>query len=192
MPEPAPKKLFHIATFGCRTNQADTAALRDEFFQSSFQETDDSSLADVVVVNSCTVTHRSDQQVRQLVRRFRRLNPKAKLVVTGCYAQRSPRELASIPGVTAVVGNTHKGRLVQLTELVGVNPAGFVELAPVYRDSFDGSRALEPSSPARPGERVDELAPSSRSRTAAMPAAPTASFPRCEVTYPHNRVHSLC
>ena len=148
------KKLFHIATFGCRTNQADTAALRDEFFQSSFEETDDSSRADVVVVNSCTVTHRSDQQVRQLVRRFRRRNPEAKLVVTGCYAQRSPRELASIPGVTAVVGNSHKGRLVQLTELVSVNPAGFTELAPVYRDSFDGSRALEPSPARRTGGRT--------------------------------------
>ncbi len=147
-------KRFHIATFGCRTNQADTAALRDEFFQSSFEETDDSRRADVVVVNSCTVTHRSDQQVRQLVRRFRRGNPKAKLVVTGCYAQRSPQELASIPGVTAVVGNSHKGRLVQLTELAPVSPAGFAELVPVYRDSFSASRALEPSPARRTGGRT--------------------------------------
>ena len=148
------KKLFHIATFGCRTNQADTAALRDEFFQSSYQETDDSRRADVVVVNSCTVTHRSDQQVRQLVRRFRRQNPQARLVVTGCYAQRSPRELAGIPGVTVVIGNSHKDRLVQLSEQVAVSPAGFAELAPIYRDSFDGSRALQPIPARQTGGRT--------------------------------------
>ncbi len=147
-------RLFHIATFGCRTNQADTAALRDEFLQSSFEETDDSSRADVLVVNSCTVTHRSDRQVRQLVRRFQRSNPEAKLVVTGCYAQRSPAELARIPGVTAVVGNSHRHRLVQLTEPAPMRPAGFSELAPIYRDGFNGSRALAPSPARRTGGRT--------------------------------------
>ncbi|HSR49561.1 MAG TPA: tRNA (N(6)-L-threonylcarbamoyladenosine(37)-C(2))-methylthiotransferase MtaB [Acidobacteriota bacterium] len=109
-------RKFHIATFGCRTNQADSAALRQDFLDRGYRETDDRSQADVVVVNSCTVTHRSDQQVRQLTRRLRRDNPTARLLVTGCYAQRQPRALARIKGVDAVVGNTRKSELVQLAE----------------------------------------------------------------------------
>ena len=148
------RKLFHIATFGCRTNQADTAALREDFSQAFFDETDDPRRAHVVVVNSCTVTHRSDQQVRQLVRRLRRHNPEAQLLVTGCYAQRDPRALARIPGVNAVVGNSHKDRLVQMVEDASSSPAGFRELAPVYRDSFDGSRVLAAGSTRRTGGRT--------------------------------------
>ncbi len=148
------QKLFHIATFGCRTNQADTAALREDFFQASFDETADPGRAHVIVVNSCTVTHRSDQQVRQLVRRFRRRNPQAKLLVTGCYAQRDPGALARIPGVTTVVGNSHKDHLVKLGQEAPVHPAGFRELAPVYRDSFDGSRILRAGSARRTGGRT--------------------------------------
>ncbi len=87
-------KKFYIATFGCRTNQADSAAVREDLLSREFEETRDSRAADVIVVNSCTVTHRSDQQVRQLTRKLRRQNPAARLVVTGCYAQRAPRSLA--------------------------------------------------------------------------------------------------
>ena len=92
-------KTFYIATFGCRTNQADSAALRQDFLEGGYQETGKCEEADVIVVNSCTVTQRSDQQVRQMARRLRRGNPQARLLVTGCYAQRDPKAVAKVAGV---------------------------------------------------------------------------------------------
>lgn len=99
---------FHIVTFGCRVNQADTAAIRSDLVRRGLVESDQIGDCAMVVVNSCTVTHRSDQQVRQAVRRLRRANRQARLVITGCYAQRDPQTLARIPGVDAVVGNADK------------------------------------------------------------------------------------
>jgi threonylcarbamoyladenosine tRNA methylthiotransferase MtaB len=70
--------------------------------------------ADLVIVNTCTVTHRSDQQVRQAIRRLHRENPDARVVVTGCYAERDPEALAAIPGVSLVIGNADRDRLPEL------------------------------------------------------------------------------
>ncbi|MDA2930826.1 tRNA (N(6)-L-threonylcarbamoyladenosine(37)-C(2))-methylthiotransferase MtaB, partial [Acidobacteria bacterium AH-259-O06] len=138
-------KRFYIATFGCRTNQADSAALRQDFLSSDFEETQQWMQADVIVVNSCTVTSRSDQQVRQLTRRLRRENPQARMVVTGCYAQRAPRALASIPGVDAVVGNSHKNDIVQIataSESGKTRLPNHAEIAAIYQDDFRKVRAI--------------------------------------------------
>ncbi|HLV00792.1 MAG TPA: tRNA (N(6)-L-threonylcarbamoyladenosine(37)-C(2))-methylthiotransferase MtaB [Acidobacteriota bacterium] len=134
-------KKFFVATFGCRTNQADSAAIRQAFLDQSFLEADDHRQADVIVVNSCTVTHRSDQQVRQLARKMRRENPSAKIVLTGCYAQRSPEAAARIEGLDFVVGNTFKGQIVEIAN--SPVPAGVSELAEVYRDDFRKVRAID-------------------------------------------------
>ena len=66
------------------------------------------SEADVVLVNTCSVTAEADRAARAFIRRAHRLNPEARIVVTGCYAQRAPQELAALAGVSAVVGNSHK------------------------------------------------------------------------------------
>ena len=129
-------RTFHIVTFGCRTNQADSGALREAFLSRGYIE-QVKPRADVVVVNSCTVTQRSDQQVRQMVRRLRRSNPKAKLIITGCYAQRDPSALSNIEGVDAVVGNTHKSEVVSIATKGSIDPLGFSEVTRVFRDSFD-------------------------------------------------------
>lgn len=135
-----PRKFF-ISTFGCRTNQADSAALRQDFLDGCYQETDRWAEADVIVLNSCTVTHRSDQQVRQLARKLRRENPCARIVLTGCYAQRDPHSLARIPGIDAVVGNTRKSDIFEIAHLP--LPPTHRELAAVYRDDFRKVRALD-------------------------------------------------
>lgn len=132
---------FFIATFGCRTNQADSAGLRDAFLQAGYQEAQYPADAAVIVVNSCTVTHRSDQQVRQLARRLRRENPAARLVVTGCYAQRDPERLARVEGVDLVVGNTHRDDLVPIS-LDATRPADG-RPATVYRDEWVRFRSIE-------------------------------------------------
>lgn len=148
-------KKFYLATFGCRTNQADSAAIRDDFLQHRFKETQTSTQADMIVVNSCTVTHRSDQQVRQMVRRLRRENPQARLVVTGCYAQRDPAALAAIPGVDAVVGNTHKHDLVPLSHRLNQpRPAGKGELTAILRDDFQRIRRFDIGSAHQVGGRT--------------------------------------
>ncbi|MBI4460489.1 MAG: tRNA (N(6)-L-threonylcarbamoyladenosine(37)-C(2))-methylthiotransferase MtaB [Acidobacteria bacterium] len=98
----------HTINFGCRASQADGAVLETDLCERGFQAVAEPSQADVVVLNSCTVTATADAELRQIVRRIHRENPAAKILVTGCYAQRSPEELAALPGVEWVVGNSHK------------------------------------------------------------------------------------
>lgn len=105
---------FSVWTFGCRCNQADSAAIREGLCRHSMQESENHLDADLVVINTCTVTHRTDQQVRQAVRRLHRENPDARLVLTGCYAERDPETLAAIPGVSLVVGNAKRESLPQI------------------------------------------------------------------------------
>lgn len=103
--------LFYLCTFGCRCNQADSADMRARLCAGSLQETADQRDAGLIVVNTCTVTRRADQQVRQTVRRLHRENPGARIVVTGCYAERDPGTLAALPGVSLVLGNADRARL---------------------------------------------------------------------------------
>src|SRR5437867_2082179 len=105
---------FFVYTFGCRCNQADSAAIREGLFRRRMGEAETHRDADLLVVNSCTVTRSTDRNVRQMVRKLHRENPGARLVVTGCYAQRDPQALSSIAGVDLVVGNGDKDRLAEL------------------------------------------------------------------------------
>ncbi len=105
---------FFLSTFGCRCNQADSAGIRARLCGRSLHEAENSLDADLIVVNSCTVTRRADQQVRQTVRRLHRENPGARIVVTGCYAERDPETLAAIPGVSLVLGNADRDRLAEV------------------------------------------------------------------------------
>ena len=108
-----PVPTFHVENFGCRATQADGAALERQFESRGLARAakDD---ADFVILNTCTVTHSADQDARAAIRRLQRHNPHAKILVTGCYAQRAPEEIAALPGVTAVIGNSHKHRLAEI------------------------------------------------------------------------------
>jgi threonylcarbamoyladenosine tRNA methylthiotransferase MtaB len=113
---------FYICTFGCRCNQADSAAIRDSLCQKSLQETANRYDADLIVINTCTVTQRADQQARQTTRKLHRDNPAARIVVTGCYAERSPEKLAQIEGVNLVLGNADKERLAEIIGEESMDP----------------------------------------------------------------------
>jgi threonylcarbamoyladenosine tRNA methylthiotransferase MtaB len=104
---------FFIQNFGCRATQADGAALEASLVEKGFTSTE-RHRADLVILNTCTVTSSADDDVRQAVRRVRRENPSARILVTGCYAQRAPEELAALPGVAWVVGNSHKAQIPEL------------------------------------------------------------------------------
>ena len=98
---------FHIENFGCRAARADGEAIAALLRASDADESQPTE-ADVVIVNTCSVTAEADREARAYIRRVHRLNPEARILVTGCYAQRAPEELAVIPGVVAVIGNSHK------------------------------------------------------------------------------------
>ena len=126
-----PGSKFYIETFGCRCNQADSAAMRAGLCGSAMREADSHGEADLVVVNTCTVTHRTDQQVRQAVRKVHRENPSAHVVVTGCYAERDPQALAQLPGVSLVLGNADKERLAAIVNQEIDGPAGRIIRTPL-------------------------------------------------------------
>ncbi len=109
---------FFVQNFGCRAAQADGAALESLLAQKGMVAATERLNADLVVLNTCTVTAAADRDVRQTVRRVHRENPAARILVTGCYAQRAPDELAAIDGVEWVVGNSHKTQIADLVSSV--------------------------------------------------------------------------
>jgi len=104
---------YSVVTFGCRTNQADSLQFEEQLLASGARASSPQE-ADVIVVNSCSVTATADQGTRQAIRRIARDNPRARIVVTGCYATRRPDEIVSLPNVARVVVNDDKPRLIQL------------------------------------------------------------------------------
>ncbi|HEX8815023.1 MAG TPA: tRNA (N(6)-L-threonylcarbamoyladenosine(37)-C(2))-methylthiotransferase MtaB [Terriglobales bacterium] len=105
---------FYVENFGCRATQADGAALERQFRDRGLERAASANQAEVVVLNTCTVPAAADQDARAAIRRIRRQNPACQIVVTGCYAQRAPEEIAALPGVTQVIGNSHKHELVKI------------------------------------------------------------------------------
>ena len=105
---------FHLFNFGCRASQADGTALKRQLLESGLVETGSAEESQVAVLNTCTVTATADAEVRQMIRRIHRANPACRILVTGCYAQRAPEEIAKLPGVAWVVGNSHKHRVAEL------------------------------------------------------------------------------
>jgi threonylcarbamoyladenosine tRNA methylthiotransferase MtaB len=105
---------FFLQSFGCRATQADGAILERQLAAKGLVRAACAREADLVVLNTCTVTAAADQDARAAIRRLHRENPDAKILVTGCYAQRAPQEVAALPGVTWVVGNSHKHLVAEI------------------------------------------------------------------------------
>ena len=129
---------FFVENFGCRATQADGAALERQFEERGLGRASTPAQASVVVLNTCTVTNGADQDARAAIRRVRRQNPDARIVVTGCYAQRAPKEIAALPGVDMVVGNSHKHQLadIALAERVAVPSTSLVPLTSLIHASL--------------------------------------------------------
>jgi len=110
---------YFVQNFGCRATQADGAALESLLAAKGMDPCPERSAADLVILNTCTVTASADDDVRQTIRRVHRENPSARILVTGCYAQRAPGELAAMAGVHWVVGNSHKTQIADLVTISG-------------------------------------------------------------------------
>ena len=126
---PTAMQRFYIQNFGCRATQADGAALQGLLERQGLAEAGEVQAADLVILNSCTVTAAADADVRKSIHRVHRENPAARILVTGCYAQRAPEELAALPGVAWVVGNSHKPAI---PELIRIEPAAIEAPAPYH------------------------------------------------------------
>jgi threonylcarbamoyladenosine tRNA methylthiotransferase MtaB len=141
---------FYVANFGCRATQADGAAIERQFREHGLDRAGEPETAGIVVLNTCTVTAAADHDARAAVRRIHRKNPKARIVVTGCYAQRAPEEIAALPGVSSVIGNSHKHQLAEIALLApyisdgesGPSQSGFVPITQLTPDAQGQRSAL--------------------------------------------------
>ena len=103
-------------TLGCRMNQFDTDLMRNQFIRKGYEVVEFEDIADIYIINTCTVTVGGDRSSRQAIYRAKRQNPNAIVVATGCYAQVKPEELARLKEVDLVVGNTHKNEILKIVE----------------------------------------------------------------------------
>src|SRR5216683_3296824 len=142
---------FFIEQFGCRATQADGAALERQLLDRGCTFASTASAADIVVVNTCTVTASADAQARDAIRKLHAANPAVRLIVTGCYAQRAPEELAALPGVSWVVGNSHKPQIPYLIDSLSTaapsagpveSASGFFPAAALHADSIAPSHSF--------------------------------------------------
>jgi len=108
-----------LDSLGCKLNQAETELLAKQFTEAGYKLVSPADGADVYILNTCTVTHIADRKSRHWLRLAHRRNPDARLVATGCYAQRAPQELARIEGIDLALGNAQKPHLLQLLEESG-------------------------------------------------------------------------
>ncbi|MGB8030522.1 MAG: MiaB/RimO family radical SAM methylthiotransferase [Terracidiphilus sp.] len=191
---------FFIENFGCRAARADGEAIAGRLRALAEGQP---FASNVVVVNTCSVTAEADRAARAFIRRAHRRNPAARIVVTGCYAQRAPHELAGMPGVAAVVGNSHKAlapgiifnlahgsvttpppSLVPVSSLLSATAP---QVAPIWADdrfahSFLEDAELTPGAQTRPNLKIQEGC-SNRCTFCVIPytRGPSKSLPRSVV-----------
>ena len=119
MSTPPIRIAFH--TMGCKLNFAETSTLSREFIEHGYQRVSYKDIADVYVLNTCSVTDSADKEARKLIRQAKRRNPNSSLAVIGCYAQLKSKEIANIEGVDLVLGSEHKFNLLQHIEKINLN-----------------------------------------------------------------------
>jgi threonylcarbamoyladenosine tRNA methylthiotransferase MtaB len=165
---------FHIENFGCRAARADGEAIADRL-RAHCMEQSSGPIADVIVVNTCSVTAEADREARAFIRRAHRSNPEAQIVATGCYAQRAPEELAKLEGVAAVVGNSHKAlvpeiildlaggrrpmadsQILPVSSLLAGSQASLVLADDSFAHSFLEEAQVAPGAQTRPNLKIQE------------------------------------
>ena len=109
-------KIVSIFTLGCKVNQYETQAMRELFENKGYNVIFDGEIADIYIINTCTVTNIGDKKSRQFIRRANRNNPDAIIAAVGCYAQMSPQEVLSIDGVNIIIGTNDRNKIVDIVE----------------------------------------------------------------------------
>jgi len=129
-------KTISFHTFGCRSNQSETAVLKNLFLENGYKVVRPDALADVAVINTCTVTEKGDSDARKLVSRINRLNPNVKIALIGCQAQTQGQELSTLPNVRWIVGNAKKMSLVKLIHQIEKDELVKIITPPIDEKSF--------------------------------------------------------
>jgi len=130
------KKSVSFYTLGCRSNQSETAVLRNLFEQKGYTVLPENKSADLAVINTCTVTEKGDRDTRKLVQRVRKLNPRGHVALIGCQAQTQSEELKDLPGVHWIIGNAQKMNLVSLIEELKIGKKPHVLIPPISKKCF--------------------------------------------------------
>lgn len=173
-------EAYHVESFGCRANQSDGEAIAAGLNRRGLPEALNAESAGLVILNTCSVTAEADRTARAYIRRIRRGNPQARIVVTGCYAQRAPEEMAELEGVDTVIGNSHKALVPQVAAdlLIAVNSG---------ESSERRSRLVEISSLTRSSAPVFVDESFAHSELASLPLADDA-----RLTRPNLKVQDGC
>ena len=127
-----------FSTLGCRVNHYESEAMAEKFIREGYEVTEFTEVADVYVINTCTVTNMGDKKSRQIISRARRLNPDAIIAVVGCYSQIAPKEVSAIDGVDVVLGTRNKGDVVYY-----VNKSRDEQAAQIYVESVLRNKKFE-------------------------------------------------
>lgn len=150
-----PSKTVTVYTMGCKSNQYDSSALEDALRAASLDVVPFPGPADAYIINTCTVTGKTDYQSRQLIRKVRRTNPGSLVIVTGCYAQVSADELGNIDGVDYILGNPEKGRVIEFIKR-GRSPSPVTLVGPAGEGTPFTLRAKGSSGRTRANLKVQE------------------------------------
>lgn len=136
------KVTYH--TLGCKLNFAETSNIGKQFIERDFVEVSNEEPANVIVVNTCSVTERADQKARQIVRHIQKVSPDAFIIVTGCYAQLDPEQIAEIPGVDLVLGSKEKFKIFDYIDSFEKSSATRIFTTPIEDvHEFGGAYSLE-------------------------------------------------
>lgn len=108
------QKRFYIHTLGCKVNQYESQAMREILLKAGFKECISKEIADIYIINTCTVTHHADRESRHMVGIFHRTNPNARIIVAGCYVEKNAGEISFLPGVAHIVKNSEKSRIADI------------------------------------------------------------------------------
>src|SRR4029078_9398048 len=133
---------------------ADGAAIERQLRERGLERADEPAQAELVVLNTCTVTAAADQDARAAIRRIHGKNPESRIIVTGCYAQRAPEEIAALPGVSYVVGNSHTPRVGQITLSALEDDSAATGRAEIYCSDIFEERTLPSRAYAGSGGRT--------------------------------------
>jgi threonylcarbamoyladenosine tRNA methylthiotransferase MtaB len=126
-----------IKTLGCKLNQYESMGIREALEHSGFQVVQAREFADIYIINTCTVTGKTDRRSRKATRHVLTLNPQAKIIVTGCGAQRDKRMWTKIPNVFAVIGNREKNNIVRYVHSISEGVTGLVEISDLRHAPFE-------------------------------------------------------
>lgn len=125
-----------FATLGCRVNQYESEAMAEKFIREGYEVVEYTEVAEVYVINTCTVTNMGDKKSRQIIGRARRLNPEAVIAVVGCYSQIAPNEVSNIEGVDVVLGTRNKGDIVYWVNRAREERTQFVNVNEVLKNNL--------------------------------------------------------